>query len=346
MQEIILVGGGGHCKSCIDVIEAGVNHNGSIELAKKLIDVASDAGVDVVKFQSFKAENLVSINTPKAEYQKKTTDATESQFEMIKKLELDVESHKILMEHCNKRNIMFLSSPFDLDSIDLLVELGLDIFKIPSGEITNLPYLQKIGKLNKKVILSTGMADLGEIEDALDILIEAGTSKENITVLQCNTEYPTPFEDVNLKAMLSIKNAFGIETGYSDHTTGIEIPIAAVAMGATIIEKHFTLDKNMAGPDHKASLKPNELKAMVLAIRNVELALGNGVKKPSPSESKNKPIARKSIVAAIDIKKGEKITEKNLAIKRPGNGISPMRWNEIIGMEAQKDYRKDELIGQ
>ncbi len=333
-------------KKTFIIAEAGVNHNGRIELAKKMIEVAAEAGVDVVKFQSFKAENLVSINTPKAEYQKKTTDATESQFEMIKKLELDVESHKILMEHCNKRNIMFLSSPFDLDSIDLLVELGLDIFKIPSGEITNLPYLQKIGKLNKKVILSTGMADLGEIEDALDILIEAGTSKENITVLQCNTEYPTPFEDVNLKAMLSIKNAFGIETGYSDHTTGIEIPIAAVAMGATIIEKHFTLDKNMEGPDHKASLEPNELKAMVTAIRNVEIGLGDGVKKPSPSESKNKPIARKSIVAAIDIKKGEKITEKNLAIKRPGNGISPMRWNEIIGMEAQKDYRKDELIGQ
>lgn len=326
------------------IAEAGVNHNGSIELAKKLIDVAVDSGVDAVKFQTFKAENLVSKNAQKADYQKQTTDKEESQFDMIKKLELDVNTHKELISHCNSKNIMFLSTPFDHDSIELLNNLGLEIFKIPSGEITNLPYLRHIGKLDKKVILSTGMADIGEIEDALDILVQAGTKKENITVVHANTEYPTPMEDVNLKAMLTIGKTFDVEFGYSDHTLGIEVPTAAVALGASCIEKHFTLDKTMEGPDHKASLEPDELKAMVKAIRNIELALGSSVKKPSPSESKNKSIARKSIVAKITIKKGEILSENNLSIKRPGNGISPMRWDEVVGSVSSRDYKEDELI--
>lgn len=326
------------------IAEAGVNHNGSIELAKKLIDVAVEAKADAVKFQTFKAKNLVSKNAQKAEYQKQTTNKEESQFDMIKKLELDVDTHKELISYCNSKNIMFLSTPFDHDSIELLNDLGLEIFKIPSGEITNLPYLRHIGRLNKKVILSTGMADIGEIEDALDVLINAGTKKENITVLHANTEYPTPMEDVNLKAMLTIGKTFDIEFGYSDHTLGIEVPTAAVALGATVIEKHFTLDKTMQGPDHKASLEPDELKAMVKAIRNIELALGSSIKKPSKSESKNKEIARKSIVAKTSIKKGEALNEDNLAIKRPANGINPMRWDEVVGSVALKDYEEDELI--
>ena len=326
------------------IAEAGVNHNGSIELAKKLIDVASESGADAVKFQTFKAEKLVSKNAQKADYQKQTTNKTESQFDMIKKLELDMDTHKELIAYCKTKNIMFLSTPFDHDSIELLNNLGLEIFKIPSGEITNLPYLRYIGKLNKKVILSTGMADIGEIEDALDILISAGTKKENIIVLHANTMYPTPMEDVNLKAMVTIGNTFDIGFGYSDHTLGIEVDIAAVAMGACCIEKHFTLDKTMEGPDHKASLEPDELKAMVKAIRNIELALGSSVKKPSKSEMPNMQIARKSIVAKIEIKKGDKLSEENITIKRPGNGINPMRWDEIVGTIAAKDYKEDELI--
>ena len=327
------------------IAEAGVNHNGSIELAKKLIDVAVDSGVDAVKFQTFKTELCISKDAKKADYQVKNTgNATETQFEMVKKLELSEDMHHELIAYCNSKNIMFLSTPFDHDSIELLDSLGLEIFKIPSGEITNLPYLRHIGKLNKKVILSTGMANIGEIENALDILIQAGTKKENITVLHANTEYPTPMEDVNLKAMLTIGKTFDVEYGYSDHTLGIEVPTAAVALGATVIEKHFTLDKTMEGPDHKASLEPDELNAMVKAIRNIEKALGNGIKKPSKSESKNKEIARKSIVAKITIKKGEVLTENNLAIKRPGNGISPMRWDEVIGSVASRDYNKDEII--
>ncbi|MCT7646438.1 N-acetylneuraminate synthase [Aliarcobacter butzleri] len=326
------------------IAEAGVNHNGSSELAKKLIDVASESGADAVKFQTFKAENLVSKNAQKAEYQKQTTDKNESQFDMIKKLELDVDTHKELMLYCKTKNIIFLSTPFDHDSIDLLSDLGLEIFKIPSGEITNLPYLRHIGRLNKKVILSTGMADIGEIEDALDVLIAAGTKKENITVLHANTMYPTPMEDVNLKAMVTIGNTFDVAFGYSDHTLGIEVDIAAVAMGACCMEKHFTLDKTMEGPDHNASLEPDELKAMVKAIRNIELALGSCVKKPSKSEIPNIQIARKSIVAKMDIKKGELLFEDNLTIKRPGNGINPMRWDEIVGSVATKDYKEDDLI--
>lgn len=324
------------------IAEAGVNHNGSIELAKRLIDEAANAGADAVKFQTFKAENLVTKNAKKAEYQTKTTDSDESQFEMIKKLELDYEVHRELKEYSESKNIMFLSSPFDLESIDLLNELGLEIFKIPSGEITNVPYLRKIGKLKKRVILSTGMTSLSEIEFALNLLRESGT--DDITVLHCNTEYPTPMNDVNLKAMNTIQNAFQVNIGYSDHTLGIEVPIAAVALGASVIEKHFTLDKNMEGPDHKASLNPLELKAMVQAIRNVEKALGDGIKKPSPSETKNKEIVRKSIVAKTSIKKGDVFTEKNLDIKRPGHGISPLLWDQLIGKKAKKDYDKDELI--
>lgn len=331
-------------KKVFIIAEAGVNHNGSVELAKKLIDVASISGADAVKFQTFKAEKLVSKNAQKADYQKQTTNNSESQFDMIKKLELDLETHKELISYCKTKNIMFLSTPFDHDSIELLSDLGLEIFKIPSGEITNLPYLRHIGKLNKKVILSTGMARLGEIEDALDVLILAGTKKENITVLHANTMYPTPMEDVNLKAMVTIGNTFDIAYGYSDHTLGIEVDIAAVAMGACCIEKHFTLDCTMEGPDHKASLEPDELKAMVKAIRNIELAFGSGVKKPSKSEIPNMQIARKSIVAKLDIKKGDKLSEENITIKRPGNGINPMRWDEIVGTIATKDYNEDELI--
>lgn len=327
------------------IAEAGVNHNGSIELAKKLIDIAADSGVDAVKFQTFKAKNLVSKNAKKAQYQKENIgDGDDNQFNMLKKLELDVATHHELISYCNSKNIMFLSTPFDHDSIELLNDLGLEIFKIPSGEITNLPYLRHIGSLGKKVILSTGMADIGEIEDALDVLIEAGTSKDNITVLHANTMYPTPMEDVNLKAMLTIGNTFGVAFGYSDHTLGIEVDIAAVAMGASCIEKHFTLDKNMEGPDHKASLEPDELIAMVKGIRNIELALGSSIKKPSKSETPNMKVARKSLVAKVTIKKGETITEVNLAVKRPGNGISPMRWDEVLGTIASKDYVEDELI--
>jgi N,N'-diacetyllegionaminate synthase len=326
------------------IAEAGVNHNGSVDLARQLIDVASISGADAVKFQTFKAENLVVKNTQKADYQRKTTDASESQFDMIKKLELDVETHKELIAYCQEKDIMFLSTPFDRESIDLLCDLGLQIFKIASGEITNLPYLRHIGSLGKRVILSTGMSNLGEVSDALDVLINTGTLKDNITVLHANTMYPTPMEDVNLKAMLTIQKEFGVAIGYSDHTVGIEIDIAAVAMGASCIEKHFTLDKTMDGPDHKASLDPEELKAMVDAIRNIEKALGSSEKKPSPSEAVNIDVARKSIVASQSIKKGDKLSSKNITTKRPGTGINPMKWDEIIATSAKKDYRMDDLI--
>jgi N,N'-diacetyllegionaminate synthase len=326
------------------IAEAGVNHNGSIELAYKLIDIAVEAGADAVKFQTFKAENLVTKSADKADYQKQTTDESESQFEMIKKLELDIDIHKKLIKYCNEKDIMFLSTPFDHDSIDLLNKLGLKIFKIPSGEITNLPYLRHIGSLVKQVILSTGMSTLQEVDDALNILVNAGTKKENITVLHTNTMYPTPMEDVNLNAMLTMQKEFSVGVGYSDHTLGIEVDIAAVTMGASIIEKHFTLDKTMIGPDHKASLEPEELKAMIVAIRNVEKALGDGVKMPSMSEQPNMIVARKSILAGQTIKKGELLTEENIVVKRPGNGISPMKWDEVVGSVAVKDYQVDEII--
>lgn len=331
-------------KKIFIIAEAGVNHNGNVELAKKLINIASEAGADAVKFQTFRTENVVSKNAQKAEYQKETTGSTESQFDMIKKLELDVETHKELIAYCHEKKIMFLSTPFDLDSVDLLNNLGLKIFKIPSGEITNLPYLRKIARLNKKIILSTGMATLNEVGEALNILISSGTAKENITVLHANTQYPSPMNDVNLNAMITIKNTFDIAYGYSDHTLGIEIDIAAAAMGASVIEKHFTLDKNMEGPDHKASLEPDELCAMVKAIRNIELALGDGIKKPTSSEIPNIEVARKSIMANCTIKKGERFTENNLAVKRPASGISPMKWDELIGTMATKDYQEDDFI--
>ena len=326
------------------IAEAGVNHNGSIDTAKMLVDVASESGADAVKFQTFKAKNLVTKNAIRAKYQDINTGNKDSQYDMLKKLELNKEMHHELIEYCKSKNLTFLSSPFDHESIILLDNLGLKIFKIPSGEITNLPYLQHVGKLNKKVILSTGMSTIEEIEKALYIITQSGTKKDNITLLHANSEYPTPMEDVNLRAMLTIGNKFDISYGYSDHTTGIEISIAAVAMGARCIEKHITLDRNMEGPDHKASIEPDELSDMIDAIRNVEKALGSDIKQPSKSESSNIKIVRKSIVAKIPIKKGDVLSEKNLTIKRPGSGISPMKWDEIIGTKAKKNYEEEELI--
>lgn len=326
------------------IAEAGVNHNGSVALAEKLIDVAVASGADAVKFQTFIPEKEISIYAPKAEYQKKTTHTNESQLEMAKKLQLSSDEHIQLATYCKQKNILFLSTPFDLDSIAFLHSLGLQIFKIPSGEITNLPYLRAVGKLQKKVIMSTGMAYLEEVCAALDVLLNEGTKKDDVTLLHCTTEYPTPIQDVNLHAMLTLQKTCGVPVGYSDHTLGIEVPIAAVALGATVIEKHFTLDKNMEGPDHKASLEPHELKNMVRAIRTIEKALGDGIKRPSPSEEKNIAIARKSIVAAKNIKKGETFTEQNITTKRPGTGINPMKWDAILGCTAMRDFQADELI--
>ena len=301
------------------IAEAGVNHNGSLELAKRLIDAAADAGVDYVKFQTFKAENLVTKSAKQAEYQKKNIgDGDDSQYQMLKNLELSLVDHEVLIGYCKQKGVRFFSTAFDLESIDYLASLNLPLWKIPSGEIINYPYLRKIARQGQTVILSTGMCDMTDIKNALDILIKFGLIKDQITILHCNTEYPTPFEDVNLRAMLTIKEAFGIKVGYSDHTRGIEVPIAAVALGAEVIEKHFTLDRNLPGPDHKASLEPDELKAMVRAIRNIEQAMGDGEKKVTVSEGKNIAIARKSIVAAHPIKKGEILSEENLTVKRPG----------------------------
>lgn len=326
------------------IAEAGVNHNGSIELAKKLIDVAAQSGVDAVKFQSFRADSLVSKTAEKAQYQKITTGINETQHEMLKKLELDFVGHTELINYCHRKKIQFLSTPFDCDSAKMLEGFGMSIFKIPSGEITNLPYLRFIGSLRKEIILSTGMSDLKEVGDALSVLEAEGTPRSKITVLHATTEYPCPIQDVNLNAMLTIGSMFGVKVGYSDHTSGIEVPIAAVALGACVIEKHFTLDRTMDGPDHKASLEPSELKAMVSAIRNIEQALGDGIKQPSPSELKNIPIARKSLVALRNIKKGELFCIENLGVKRPGHGISPMRWDELIGEPARRDFAVDEQI--
>lgn len=331
-------------KSTLIIAEAGVNHNGDIDIAKRMIDVAADSGVDVVKFQTFKADGLVLRKAEKADYQKNSSDNNESQFEMIKKLELDRKMHLTLIDYCKSKNIIFCSTAFDLDSIDLLHSMDIPFWKIPSGEITNLPYIRKIGQLGKKIILSTGMATLVEIGQCIDVLLKSGAYREDITVLHCNTEYPTPIQDVNLSAMNTIKNAYKVKIGYSDHTLGIEIPIAAVAMGACVIEKHFTLDKKMIGPDHRASLEPDELKEMVRAIRSVEKALGNGIKKPSPSEIKNIDVARKSIVASTAITKGEKFSNRNITVKRPGSGTSPMNWDNIIGSIALKDYREDDFV--
>ena len=326
------------------IAEIGVNHNGDISLAKKLIDVAAKSGADAVKFQTFIAKNLISKSAIKAEYQILNTGNNESQLDMVKKFELAFEDFITLKNYAFTKNIQFLSTPFDLESVDFLSTLNLESFKIPSGEITNLPYLQKIGRLNKNIFLSTGMCDLGEIEKALDVLIQGGTLKEKITVLHCNTEYPTPMVDVNLNAMISIKDAFKIKVGYSDHTLGIEVPIAAVALGAKVIEKHFTLDRNMEGPDHKASLVPNELQDMIKAIRNIELALGDGIKKPSLSELKNKDIARKSIHIANNLPNGHIITLDNLSMKRPGNGISPMLLDSVIGKVLNRNVEDDEIL--
>lgn len=321
-----------------------MNHNGSLEMAFELIGAASDAGADVVKFQTFKAEKLVTQSAAKADYQLGTTDVQETQFEMIKKLELSYDMHLKLISKCKEKGIRFSSTGFDTSSVDLLVSLGADFLKIPSGEITNLPYLRYVGAKNLPIILSTGMATLMEVERALLILEDSGTNRNQITILHCNTEYPTPMEDVNLKAMCTIREEFGVNVGYSDHTLGIEVPIAAVAMGATVIEKHFTLDRRMKGPDHAASLEPIELKDMVKAIRKIEKALGDGIKKPSNSEQKNIQIARKSIVASRNIKEGEVLSIDNLTIKRPGTGISPMSWDEIINQKATKSYVIDQQI--
>lgn len=330
----------------IIIAEAGVNHNGDTELAKQLIEAASHAGADFVKFQTFKASSLVSRSAPKAEYQKKNNGAEDdSQYTMLRKLELDEAMHDKLIAHCKKCDIQFLSTGFDNESIDFLDSLNIPFFKIPSGEITNKPYLQHIASKGRPVIISTGMAYMDEISAALAILTENGIPKEQITVLHCNTEYPTSMEEVNLKAMQQIRDEMDIKVGYSDHTNGIEVPIAAVVLGAEVIEKHFTLDRNLPGPDHRASLEPDELKAMVSAIRNIEKAIsGSGRKEPSLSEIKNKEIARKSIVAACPILKGETLSEKNLTVKRPGNGISPMLWDDVIGQKAKRDFQEDELI--
>ena len=326
------------------IAEAGVNHNGNMDYAFRLIDVAAECGADLIKFQTFKADLLVTQDALKADYQKQTTDLAESQYEMLKRLELSREAHLQLMDHCKSRDIKFFSTGFDTESINLLAELGQDCFKIPSGEITNLPYLRYVGRHAKSIIISTGMSTLGEIEAALEIFQKSDISIENITVLHCNTEYPTPMIDVNLRAMNSIRDAFGVAVGYSDHTPGIEVAIAAVALGATVIEKHITLDRNLPGPDHKASLEPPAFKAMVTAIRNIEQALGSRRKWPSASEEKNKFVVRKSIVAAKPINVGEKFTIDNLTTKRPGTGISPMRWDEFMGKKSSRNYVVNELI--
>lgn len=332
--------------SVLIIAEAGVNHNGDMRLANQLIDVAAEAGADMVKFQTFRADALVAPHAPKAAYQARTTDPRESQYEMILRLELDQEMHRTLIARCQRQGIKFLSTGFDLESIDMLVELGVDLFKIPSGEITNLPYLRHAGAFGFPIILSTGMATMNEVGDAISILEKAGTAREQITVLHCTTEYPTPMVDVNLRSMLAIRDKFGVRVGYSDHTPGIEVAIAATAMGAEIIEKHFTLDRTLPGPDHAASLEPPELTAMISAIRNIEVALGDGVKRPSPVEEENKRVVRKSIVARRPIRIGEPFSEQNLATKRPGTGLSPMLWDSLVGRAATRDYVTDELIDQ
>ena len=327
------------------IAEAGVNHNGSIEIAKKLIDHAAEAGVDIIKFQTFNADKLVTKKARQADYQQKNMGKeNQSQYEMLKKLELSHLQHQELINYCKTKNIRFWSTAFDFESIDFLSTLKMGLWKIPSGEITNYPYLKKIAAYNDDIIMSTGMCTIEDIENAINALVINGQDRNKITLLHCNTEYPTPMEDVNLSAMTEMRNKFNLPVGYSDHTKGFEVPIAAIAMGATVIEKHFTLDRNLEGPDHKASLEPSELKAMVSAIRNIEKAIGTGHKQVSSSEKKNMEIARKSIVAARDIKAGEILTEENLTVKRPGNGISPMRWEEILGRTASRAFLEDELI--
>ena len=323
------------------IAEAGVNHNGSFETACRLVDAAKEAGADCIKFQTFKSEKLVSRNAVKAEYQKNTT-GDGSQIDMLKKLELSYDDFRALKDYCDSVGIAFLSTPFDFDSVDFLNTMDIPFWKIPSGEVTNLPYLLALARTGKPVVMSTGMCSMEDVEAAVKALKENGVS--DIKLLHCNTEYPTPYADVNLRAMLTLKEAFGFEVGYSDHTKGIEVPIAAAALGATVIEKHFTLDRNMEGPDHKASLEPDELAQMVSGIRHIEQALGTGEKRPSPSEQKNMAVARKSIVAARDIKAGELLSDENMTVKRPGSGISPMKWFEVAGTRAVRDFKEDELI--
>jgi len=326
------------------IAEAGVNHNGDISIAKKLVDAAKACGADIVKFQTFSAEKIASKNAAKADYQIKSTESGESQFEMLKRLELDERAHREIKDYCDLVGVEFLSTPFDTESVDMLSSLGVHVWKIPSGEITNLPFLRKIGSMDQEIILSSGMANLGEIEAALESLEAAGTSRDRITLLHCTTEYPAPYEEVNLGVLGNLSAAFGIKIGYSDHTKGISIPLAAAALGATIIEKHFTLDRSMTGPDHAASLEPDELSAMIAGIREIEIAMGDGIKRPTASELRNRNIARKSIVAAKRIARGEIFTDKNLTTKRPGHGISPMLWDSVLGRTAVRDFVPDEAI--
>lgn len=331
-------------KPILIIAEAGVNHNGDLVLAKKLIDVAADAGADLVKFQTFSADRLATREAKKADYQNVTTGSVETQHQMLSRLELSAQMHHELIAYCSTRNIGFFSTGFDIESVDFLINLGINHVKIPSGEITNLPYLRHIGQFNKPVIISTGMAAMGDIEAAINVLEQAGTVRSLITVLHCTTEYPTPMAEVNLRAMQSMQTAFGVAVGYSDHTAGIEVAISAAALGGTVIEKHFTLDKNLPGPDHKASLEPDELKAMVSAIRNIEIALGDGIKRLTPSEARNKTVVRKSLVASRAIKVGEVFSTENITIKRPGTGISPMNWDAVMGRKSARDFAEDELI--
>lgn len=330
--------------SILIIAEAGVNHNGEMSLAKQLIDVAAVAGADLVKFQTFSADRLATKHAKKADYQAVATGSIESQHQMLSRLELSKSMHNELIAYCATRNIGFFSTGFEIESVDFLISLGINCLKIPSGEITNLPYLRHIGQFGHPIIISTGMATMGEIEMAIDVLVLAGTPRSFITVLHCTTEYPTPMAEVNLLAMQGIQSAFGVAVGYSDHTSGIEVAIAAAALGATVIEKHFTLDKNLPGPDHKASLEPDQLKAMVSAIRNIEIALGDGVKRLTPSEALNKPVVRKSLVASKAIKVGDVFSAENITTKRPGTGISPMNWDAVMGRKAIRGFSVDELI--
>lgn len=326
------------------IAEAGVNHNGDLDRALQLVDAAAAAGCDAVKFQTFRAGALASRGAAMADYQRANTGRQESQYEMLKRLELSEEAHYRLLEHAQRRGILLFSTAFDLDSLEFLRRLDIPLWKIPSGEITNYPFLVRVAGMGKPVILSTGMATIGEVDDAVRVLTQHGVRRDRLCILHCNTEYPTPWQDVNLRAMVTLGSTFGTAFGYSDHTLGIEVPIAATALGARVLEKHFTLDRNLPGPDHKASLEPDELCAMVKAVRNIEAALGDGIKQPTPSESRNRPIARKSIVAARPIRAGERYSEENLTVKRPGDGISPMEWPKLIGHVAPRDFDDEEAI--
>lgn len=331
-------------KHTLIIAEAGVNHNGDLEMALRLVDAAADAGADLVKFQTFSADRLAVRDARKAAYQEVQTGADETQYEMLRRLELSRADHEVLMRHCTERNIGFLSTGFDIESVNMLVAMGQTLFKIPSGEITNLPYLRHVGQLRGRVILSTGMANLGEIETALDVLEQTGTPRPQVIVLHCTTEYPAPFADVNLNVLSALRLSLGVDIGYSDHTVGTEVAIAAVALGASVIEKHFTLDRDLPGPDHAASLEPVELASMITAIRNIEQAMGSSIKRRTGSEMNNAAVVRKSIVAVRNIRAGERFSAENLTTKRPGTGVSPMRWDELMGRVAIRDYIKDELI--